>query len=260
MNTRPSIRPVGKPFPHDTGKELVSCARHGQAMVEFLIVIPLLLLILLGTLQFALIYQAKITLNYAAFEAVRAGSLNHAREYAMYDALARSLAPIYTHEDTFESYKQGREKIRDEIENGYVLIDVINPAPDSFSDFGNTKDGKRYIPSDNLIYRGAGLGNDSNQTIQDANLLKIQVYYCYELMVPFVNKILWAMMRYSPADVMPPDMPQVKSIHRFGRPETGSFSEQCVRTKNENDDFFGIPIHAQGIIRMQSDAELSGPS
>jgi Flp pilus assembly protein TadG len=227
-------------------------------MVEFLIVIPLLLLILLGTLQFALIYQAKITLNYAAFEAARAGSLNSAREFAMYDAVARTMAPLYTHEATIDAYKAGRQQVRDEIDNGYVLIEVVNPSPDSFSDFGNTDNGRTYIPSDNLIYRGAGVGTDSNQTIQDANLLKIQVYYCYELVVPFVNRILWVMMRYSPLDPTPADLPQVDAQHRFGRPEAGTFTEQCVRTKNEDDDYFGIPIRAQGIMRMQSDAELPG--
>ncbi len=226
--------------------------QYGQAMVEFMIVIPLLLLILLGTLQFALIYQAKITLNYASFEAARAGSLNNAREYAMYNVLARALAPIYTHADTIEAYKEGRGKIRTEIENGYVLIDTINPTPDSFSDFGSTDDGRTTIPNDNLIYRGAGMGSDSNQTIQDANLLKIQVYYCYELMVPFANRILWAMMRYSPVDAMPTNLPLVEAQHRFGRPDPGSFSETCIKTKNEDDDFFGIPIRAQGIMRMQS--------
>lgn len=230
---------------------------RGQAMVEFLIVIPLLLLILLGTLQFALIYQAKITLNYAAFEAARAGSLNNAREYAMYNAIARTMAALYTHDSTIEAFKTGQQKVRDEIDNGYVKVELINPGPESFSDFGNTVSGRTFIPNDNLIYRGTHLGDDSSQTIQDANLLKIQVYYCYELMVPFVNRILWSMMRYSSLDAMPSNLPTVEGKHRFGRPEPGTFSETCVRSKNEDDDFFGIPLRAQGIMRMQSDAELS---
>lgn len=243
----------------DSKQCLPSPFQSGQAMVEFMIVIPLLLLILLGTLQFALIYQAKITLNYAAFEAARAGSLNNAREYAMYNALARALAPIYTHADTIDAYKAGRQQIRDEIDNGYVLIEIVNPTADSFSDFGNTDDGRTTIPNDNLIYRGATPGSDSSQTIQDANLLKIQVYYCYELMVPFANRILWAMMRFSPIDPIPADLPMVEAQHRFGRPEPGSFSETCIKTKNEDDDFFGIPIRAQGIMRMQSASVLPEP-
>jgi len=96
----------------------------------------------------------------------------------------------------------------------------------------------------------------TRQTIQDANLLKIQVYYCYELMMPFVNRIIWAMMRYSPVDPMPTDLPQVSAEHRFGQPVSGTFSEECIKNKKDSDNYFGIPIRAQGIIRMQSPAEL----
>ena len=55
----------------------------GQAMVEFGIIVFVLLLLILGTLQFAFIYHAKIQLNYAAFETARAGALNNARMWAM---------------------------------------------------------------------------------------------------------------------------------------------------------------------------------
>ncbi|MEQ8662106.1 MAG: TadE/TadG family type IV pilus assembly protein, partial [Gammaproteobacteria bacterium] len=69
---------------------------RGQAMVEFGVIIFVLLLLILGTLQFALIYHAKIQLNYAAFETARAGALNNARMWAMELAFARAMAPLYT--------------------------------------------------------------------------------------------------------------------------------------------------------------------
>ena len=80
-------------------------------MVEFLIILPVLLFIILATLQFAFIYRAKITLNYATFEAARAGSLNSARQYAMNNAMARALAPIYTTEDSITAYKTAMRSI-----------------------------------------------------------------------------------------------------------------------------------------------------
>ena len=49
-----------------------------QAMVEFIIIVPVMLTLVMGIIQFALIYKAKITLNYATFQTVRAGSLNNA--------------------------------------------------------------------------------------------------------------------------------------------------------------------------------------
>lgn len=226
-------------------------------MVEFLIVLPLLLLIILGTLQFAFIYHAKITLDYAAFEAARAGSLNRLREFAMDNALARGLAPLYTHGDSYGQYKQGRDKIRDQIKNGYAMIAIINPTTADFSTYGVNEDGKIYIPNDNLIYRGTP-ADPTGPTVQDANLLKIQVYYCYELIVPFVNRIIWSMMRYAPSAPMPADLPEVAPKHRFGAPAHGTFAETCVKTKQDQDGYFGIPLRAQAIIRMQSPALLPG--
>ncbi len=233
--------------------------KNGQAMVEFIIILPVLLFIILATLQFAFIYKAKITLNYATFESARAGSLGGARPSAMDNAMVRALAPLYTHADNTEAYITARKRIRQEIADGYLKIDVINPSLKSFDDYGKTGDNLVYIPNDNLIYREASSeGKDSEQTIQDANLLKIQSYYCFELIVPFVNKILWAMMRYAPGEVLPGSIPQVEGKHRVGRPQTGTFNEACVREKNDSDGYWGIPIRSQAIIRMQSDAILTG--
>ena len=50
--------------------------QRGQAMVETLIVMFVTLILLFGIIQFGLFYNAKTVLNYAAFEAARAGSLN----------------------------------------------------------------------------------------------------------------------------------------------------------------------------------------
>jgi hypothetical protein len=55
-------------------------------MVELLVVLlPVMLLLIFGTIQFALIYHAKITLNYAAFEGARAGTLNCDKKFQDYD-------------------------------------------------------------------------------------------------------------------------------------------------------------------------------
>lgn len=228
-------------------------------MVEFLIVLPLLLMLLFGTLQIAFIMHAKVTLNYAAFEAARAGSLNGARMFFMESAVARTLASLYTHADNVTKFKDGRDRVRKQIEDGYVRIEVVNPGPGAFRDFGVMDGSAVVIPNDNLIYRGIKLGSESSQTIQDANVIKVQVYYCYELIVPFVNKVMWAMMRYSPTDSMPSDLPLVDPKHRFGQPESGTFAEDCVKDKYADDGYLGIPIRAQAIMRMQSAAVSPGP-
>ena len=272
-------------------------------MVEFLIVLPVMLLLVLGILQFALIYQAKITLNYAAFETARAGSLNNGNRDAMNLAFASSMAPLYT--NSFHVFNSGtcsnawnpindllnqqrsankmggmritdtnlgaytnaninnfnpddvicaRQEVQQQIANGDVNITVVNPSQASFSDYGVSIDGKITIPNDNLMYRNASISNSSTsqQTIQDANLLKVHIGYCYELMVPFVNRIIWMMHRFGPGATIPPGFPQVNTNTFFGPAPGGSFAQACIN----NPQYTGraMVLYAQSIVRMQSPA------
>jgi len=145
-------------------------------MVEFLCVLVPLLMLILGTVQFAFIYQAKITLNYAAFETTRAGSLTGARMVFMENAFSRALAPLYTSPftgrqskddgtsgDCTNSYEAdwadpnaatdgpaantsltlnidnvacARERVQGMIDSGNARIELINPTSESFDDFG----------------------------------------------------------------------------------------------------------------------------
>ncbi len=249
--------------------------RHGgQAMVEFTIVAGVLMMLILGTLQFALIYHAKITLNYAAFETARAGSLSNARMWAMELGFARSLAPLYTTPylvdnggtctSTFEfdetrtqseldadrstdidfnldHVKCARQRVRDMIANELVRITLVNPSPDSFEDHGVDD----VIPNDNLMYRSAALGVQSAQSIQDANLIKVHVGLCYKLIVPLVDRMIWRMIALAPDNLQP---------ENFGPPRAGSFAEACVAaTDADGNTRYGIPIYAEAIMRMQSD-------
>ncbi len=66
----------------------------GQAMVEMIIIMFATLLILLSLLHFGFMYNAKTVLNYATYEAARAGSLNYGSPQAMEYALARVLGSL----------------------------------------------------------------------------------------------------------------------------------------------------------------------
>ena len=162
----------------------------GQSMTEFLIVLPIMLMLLLGAIQFAFIYHAKTTLNYATFESAKAGTLENAQISAMENGFSRGLAPLFTHYDTLPAVNQARVFVRQEISAGHVKIERINPSKQSFDDFAISINGITQIPNDNLMSRAANVGSLSGQTIQDANLLKIRITYCYPLYVPFVNKII----------------------------------------------------------------------
>ncbi len=222
---------------------------RGQAMVEFVIILPVLMLLVAGILQFALIYHAKITLNYAAFEVARAGSLNNARMEPMEKAFVRSMAALFTHRPGVPALNEAKVKLRQEIKDGYVQIRLINPGPDSFADHGVTIGNEVRIPSDNLMYRDATATGISRQSIQDANLIKVHVGYCYELVVPFVNNILVRIMSKAPTALQP---------ENIGPPDSGSFAETCV-LKPADHDRKGFPIFAQAILRMHSDPVLETP-
>jgi len=210
-------------------------------MVEFIIVTPVMLLLLFGALQFAFIYHAKTLLNYAAFEAARIGAVSNARVTEMENAFARGMAAIYTHDDTVESVICARETIRQEISDGFVNIEVLNPTPDAFSDLGVDINGETVIPNDNLKY--CYQTTTGGLTIQDANLLKIRVSYCYPLYVPYVNRVLAIMLTN---DEDPVNCPYCKGAIKRG----DAFEYGCLKNGR-------FPINAQAIVRMQSPAMLS---
>ncbi|MEX2479455.1 MAG: TadE family protein [Gammaproteobacteria bacterium] len=245
---------------------------RGQAMVEFAIVAMVLLLLIFGALQFALIYHAKITLNYAAFETARAGAVNNARMWAMELAFARALAPLYTTPYVTESggscssnfelelsrettpdfqldnVRCARQRVRDMLTAGLVRLTLVNPSESSFLDHGYDSAGTVVIPNDNLMYRSAEIKGASAQSVQDANLIKVHVGLCYELIVPLVDRLIARMIATAPNALQP---------ENFGPPRAGSFAEACVAAREaDGTPRRGIPIYAQGIMRMQSDPIL----
>jgi hypothetical protein len=222
--------------------------QRGQSMTEFIIITPVLLILVFGALQFALIFQAKTTLNYAAFEAARAGALNNADPAAIENALARGLAALYTHDNTVEKVSAARERVRKEISGDasrppFVQVEIINPSTEAYADHGIEVDGDCQIPNDNLMYRARTVGSASNQTIQDANLLKLRITYCYPLHVPFVNRLLATLLTRAPSA----DCPECTGAFVA----SGSFERACLNNNR-------FPINAQAIVRMHSPSTIPG--
>ena len=205
--------------------------QRGQAMVEYVIILPTLLLIILGAIQLALIFQAKATLNYAAFLAARQGALHNGNNCVnvgcsgggMYVGLAAGMLPLGT-------ARYGAAFNRTLIHTGvagvdmklqtealaalfqaklHIRIDTLNPAMAWASAAGvKVKDpytGIMGVPNDNLMYRSTALkgsGSDA-MNLQDGNLLKIKVMYCFKLDVPFANQIIYAINNLVPQSEMP---------------------------------------------------------
>ncbi|MBF0256061.1 MAG: pilus assembly protein [Gammaproteobacteria bacterium] len=221
-------------------------------MVETLVILFVTLLLLLGVIQFGLIYNAKTNLSYAAFEGARAGALNYADREAIEYGLARGLAGLYAsvekadgRMDAVDKVQRARDKVFAEFKEGkFACIERLNPTNQAFSAYGRSVptgvkafSGKKLIPNDHLVYRSGLVNGGAGVSIQDANLLKIRVTYCYPLYVPFIAntiKRLYGLM----ADERPLGTPLSPA---------GSFQRHCLMNDR-------IPIVAQSLIRMQTPA------
>lgn len=153
---------------------------QGIAMTETLVALPVLLLLVLGGIQLALMWEAKIVLNHAALMAARAGALNRMDFGQMYAALDRN-NDLLERDPTF-----GVRPIRE-----IAKIHVLNPTSDAFFEHGiDLSTGAREIPNSSLKYRDRSASGPSRVSIQDANILRIMVVYQFEMVVPIVNSML----------------------------------------------------------------------
>lgn len=168
----------------------------GQASTEFLIALPLLILLLFGIIQFSMIYQARATLNHATLLAARAGALHNGSKNEMRAALARGLAPLFAASPSEAGYLEAWEKARlQETLPSLTTLAVLNPPRTAFTDFARARlDGKggRELPNDTLNYRNSAPGSASKISVQDANLLHLRVTYCFRLIVPVVDRVIYA--------------------------------------------------------------------
>jgi hypothetical protein len=170
-------------------------------MVEYLIVLPVLLMLVLGAVQFALLYQVKSTLNYAAFMGARQGSIKNATTSSVRQGLASGISPLFTFSPDAKALLRGRSIGLVEGFNPLTMkVEILSPTPEAIDDFGGEDYDdkvwrqKTMINNDNLTYRPTTLGATSQVSIQDANILKIRVTYCAKMVVPLANATIWALL------------------------------------------------------------------
>lgn len=156
----------------------VRSAQRGATLVEFLIVLPVLLGLTLGALQLALIYEAKISVNYATLMAARAGAVSSADPRAMGEAFTAALSPL----------RSGKQPSENDLDN--TILRVLNPTREAFVDHAQVIEGRVSIPNSRLHVRDPDPATLSGVNIQDANLLKVMVLYGFKLHVPLVRESL----------------------------------------------------------------------
>ncbi|MCO7223833.1 TadE/TadG family type IV pilus assembly protein [Pleionea sp. CnH1-48] len=182
---------------------------NGQAITEFIIIMPVFFALLFGIFEFTYIYRAKATLNTATFDAARAGALNHARSSEMRESLAKNMTPLYVRGNSSiaglgRAYASARA-VEVGINRIRRSVEIIHPTRDMFNKFKvkrlirfNHQSRPReqwFIPNDHLLTRSTQTeelsgGGRKEISVQDANLLKIKTYWCYEMKVPIIKNLI----------------------------------------------------------------------
>jgi Flp pilus assembly protein TadG len=194
------------------GSRLRPRMQRGATLVEFVVVAPTLLFLLMNLIQYGLLYHAKSQLNYATFEAARAGTVSSADPVAIRTAFTRAMTGYYGGGTTTAQLATSYAKALADTTAANVRIEILSPTKESFDDYASpalaTKLGtsSRVIPNSNLAFIKCpvdvpGCQNDpksnaSGQTLLDANLLKIRITYGIpeRKQIPLAGKFMtWAL-------------------------------------------------------------------
>jgi TadE-like protein len=197
--------------------------RHhrGATIVEFALISPALILVGLSLVQVGLVFHGKSALNFALQEAARAGAASNATPDSIQQGFLRGLVP-YTGGglnagDLATALANATTEFARGSAEGWIRVQQLSPTPQSFSDWQeNSLDDNGnsvvQIPNANLPvlrctrtpnsgtagYRastacggsGEPVGSSSEQTLSDANLLKLQLTYGVRMGIPFINRIV----------------------------------------------------------------------
>lgn len=220
----------------------------GAGLVEATIVLPILLFMVLGVIQAGLVFHAKSNINYATFEAARAGTVNNASIASITAKFEAALLPYYGGGRTqAELEATGKKVSKDLTSAAAVRIEILSPTQESFQDYASPK-AKAALKADDLVIPNAGLDeltcprdvpgcnndpktNKSGQTLADANLLKLRITYGIpaEKQMPMVGRFYtWA-------------------LDKTGSVATDAFSTALVKAGR-------IPVVSNTVMRLQSDA------
>jgi len=168
-------------------------------MVETLITMPILLLIGAALLQVYFIWETKLTLNQATLLAARAGAVSSINIDQMRNELAKGLLPLQAPDLDDPSstpatvYATAYINAQTTVVNDVVLR-IANPTLEAFTDFA--PQALIGIPNDHLQARSnLPVPNGvSGVSVQDANLLRIQIAFGMNLDIPFIGPIIFSII------------------------------------------------------------------
>ncbi len=201
----------------------------GQALVETVVVMPVMVFLVLGALQIMMMEHGRIMTEYAAYNAARAGIVHNGDWNVMRNAALVGALPLYDRTDTPANFLLTWAKVRvaaeitEQIDTGLgslerlagdligveisglaqdislIEVEVTSPNARAFRDAGAWQDAQerraRQIDSRGALdYPGDEIDFDDVEFLKDnpdAGRLGVRVRVLYPLRVPLVNKIIF---------------------------------------------------------------------
>ena len=238
-------------------------AQRGAGLVETIVVLPTLLLVITCIWQAALVYRAKSSVNYAALEAARAGSVANADAVAVNAAFQKAMVPYYGGGRTYAELAATGRRVAADLTSAAVRIEILSPTQESFTDYQSVaaqaalneaaarearRSGGTATRITEPVIPNVGLDqlscprdvpscnndparNQSGQSLLDANLLKLRITYgiTEAKQMPLAGRLYtWA-------------------LNRMGAGAADAFVQALLEARR-------IPVVVHTTVRMQSDA------
>jgi hypothetical protein len=263
--------------------------QRGASIVEFLVVGPLLILMGMGLVQAGLVFHSKSALDFALQEAARVGSVTYGDLDAISRGLRDGLIPYMGGGNSIGEIAATRARVEEEFRlggaAGWIRVRQLSPTPASFADWAEDSyddNGRaiREIPNASLpILRctrtpnggsagrrqstacagGEPIGADSQQTLADANLLKLEMTYGVKLKVPLVNRIVGGALSMAAGCTGAAD--QRLGPVNLDAPQVSAQVDKCAYYNARDLDGNPaprIPVSLAVTVRMQSPARFAG--
>ncbi|MFY0579165.1 TadE/TadG family type IV pilus assembly protein [Cystobacter fuscus] len=158
----------------------------GQAAVEAALTLPLSIFLILGTIQFFLLLQARTMTEYAAFRAVRTGSVKHANCEAMTHAAIAALLPTFARTDSpaalgaaFRNHRDNEYTAGHDSGHTGAIVWIVRERPVR----GEIRANEEESFDDPARYT----------SVADVTRLEARLVFWYPMRIPFANWVLGRM-------------------------------------------------------------------
>ncbi len=172
----------------------------GAAMVEFVIVAPLLGLFLVTLVQYGMLLVAQADMSYAALMAARAGSTGNVDPTLMRDAYLRAMVPWYGGGVDTASLAQSLARAQGDA-TGHLLIQVISPTAQAYRHWNDPTlqrregHGRRVIAWTGTPPAGSAAPSPDEQSLAQARVLKLRIAQSFVPLDPMFTQAYLALLR-----------------------------------------------------------------